>query len=288
MKKTIPTYDLSGISSHGILVERIENQTRSTHDNLFDKGIHRDSHYIFCFLERGHVKMMVDFDIVESKEACIFCLLPGQVHQGLLMEYVSGWFVAVATNLVPDPVRSVFEESLVEIKPLSIDAMRIEKLNACAVLLKASCTDEMLAVKEDFFIFQSLLNAYTGMFAQNFSIENNPEISKENRALQLTRQFKILVRKEFKTLKSPSLYAGMLNISPGYLTEVVRETTGKSALYWIQQEILIEAKRLLFYTHITVKEIAYQLGYNDHTYFIRLFSKLEGQPPSGFRERSRK
>lgn len=288
MKKTIPTYDLSGISSHGILVERIENRTRSTHDNLFDKGIHRDSHYIFCFLESGHVKMMVDFNIVESKKACLFCLLPGQVHQGLLMENVSGWFVAVATNLVPDSVRSVFEESLVEIKPLPIDAMRIEKLNACAVLLQASCTDEMLAVKEDFFIFQSLLNAYTGMFAQNFSIENNPEISKENRAVQLTRQFKILVRKEFKTLKSPSLYAGMLNISPGYLTEVVREITGKSALYWIQQEILIEAKRLLFYTHITVKEIAYQLGYNDHTYFIRLFSKLEGQSPSSFREKSRK
>ncbi len=96
-----------------------------------------------------------------------------------------------------------------------------------------------------------------------------------------------MVRQNYKTLKSPSEYAEKLNISRGYLTEAVREVTGKPAQHWIHQEILIEAKRLLAFTHLTIKQIAYELGYDDHTYFSRLFSKLEDESPSEFRNSNR-
>lgn len=125
------------------------------------------------------------------------------------------------------------------------------------------------------------------MFAFMYSNEHGYEASHENRTLQLSRAFRILVRKKYKTLKSPSGYAEMLNISRGYLTETIREATGKPAQYWIHQEVLTESKRLLVFTHLTVKEIAYELGYSDHTYFSRLFSKLEGQSPSEFRDKNR-
>lgn len=288
MKQSIPTYDLTGITQHGILIERIEKRTMSTEDNLFDKGIHRDSHYIFTFLESGRAKMMVDFKTIEAHGSAVFFLLPGQVHEGILMEEVSGWFIAVKADLLSDTVRSVFEESLVDIQPVSIDDDWLEKLNSCAGMLKRSCTEEMLNSKEGFLVVRSLINAFTGMYAMVFLSENNCEISSESRAVQLTRKFRILIRKEFKTMKSPSVYAGLLNISPGYLSEVIREVTGKSAQHWIQQEILIEAKRLLSFTQLTVKEIAYELGYSDHTYFSRLFSRTEGFPPSEFRDKNRR
>jgi AraC-like DNA-binding protein len=89
-------------------------------------------------------------------------------------------------------------------------------------------------------------------------------------------------------MKSPSEYAAALNISPSYLNEVVKDTTGHPVSYWIHQEIILEAKRMLFYTNSTVKEISYALGYNDTTYFIRLFSKNAGMPPLQFRCNSRK
>jgi len=285
MKQSIPTYDLNSITQHGILIERIENRTMSTIDNLFDKGIHRDSHYIFTFLESGRARMMVDFKMIEARDAAVFFLLPGQVHQGILMEQVSGWFIAVKAELLPDAVRSVFEESLVDIQPVSVGDSWVEKLNACAGILQMSCTEEMLGSKEGFLVVQSLMNAFTGLYALIFLSVNHTGISGESRALQLTRKFRVLVRKEFKTLKSPSAYAGLLNISPGYLTEVIREVTGKSAQYWIHQEVLIEAKRLLSFTQLTVKEIAYELGYSDHTYFSRLFAKVEGSPPTEFRNK---
>ncbi|UEQ78368.1 helix-turn-helix domain-containing protein [Chryseobacterium arthrosphaerae] len=283
MKHKITTYDLSDVSQHNFLVERIEKRTEQHEEFLIDKGVHRDSHYIFTCMESGNVRMMVDFKIIESRGATIFCVLPGQVHQGLLMENVSGWFVAVKTDSVPDVVRAVFEEYLVEILPLPLDQNWTGKIHAAASLLKNYFTDDALASREGFLVIQSLLNAYMGMFSHLYLRKNSLEILAEKRSSQLTRAFRILVRKEFKTMKSPSEYAESLHISRGYLTEVIREVTGNSAQHYIHQEVLIEAKRLLAFTHLTVKEIAYELGYNDHTYFSRLFSKLEGQSPSQFR-----
>lgn len=287
MKHTIPTYDLSDISKHRFHIKRMDQHTYHTETILIDKGIHRDSHYIFTFMESGHVRMMVDFNTIEAKDSTIFCVLPGQVHQGLLMDKVNGWFVAIKSDLVPDSVRSVFEESLEGIRPLAVEKIWVEKFNNTAAILHSFYTEEMLVSKEGFLVIQSLLHSFIGMFALIYSKENYSQAIGENRSLQLTREFKILVRQGYKTMKSPSEYAEKLNISRGYLTEAIREVTGKPAQHWIHQEILIEAKRLLAFTHLTVKEIAYELGYNDHTYFSRLFSKLEDQSPSEFRNSNR-
>ncbi|WP_326984504.1 helix-turn-helix domain-containing protein [Chryseobacterium sp. MYb264] len=286
MRKSIPTYDLSDISRHQFVVEKIT--LNSTEDHLIDKGIHRDSHYIFTIMESGHVKMMVDFNIIEAQDAVVFCVLPGQVHQGLFMKEVSGWFVAVKTDLVPDLIRQVFEESLMEIKPLSLHKDQVKKVAVIAELLRDVYTDEMLESKEGFFTAQSLLNSFMGTFAQWYSHENSAEVSSKGRMWELTRDFRILVRKNFKSVKSPSAYAEFLNISRGYLTEAVHEITGKSTQHWIHQEILMEAKRLLVFTSLTIKEIAYEIGYSDHTYFSRLFSKLENLSPSEFRDKNKK
>lgn len=283
MKQTIPTYDLNGISHHQFHVKRMDKSSQEAEDILLDKGIHRDSHYIFTCMESGHVRMMVDFKTIEAKDSTLFCVLPGQVHQGLLMKDVCGWFVAVKAELVPDAVRTFFDESLGEIQPLALDKNLVKKLNTTAGILHTSYTNEMLSSKEGFLVVQSLLNAFLGMFALLYSQKNRSQASGESRSVQLSRAFRGLVRRDFKTLKSPSEYAEILNITRGYLTEAVREVTGKPAQHWIHQEILIEAKRLLVFTHLSVKEVAYELGYSDHTYFSRLFSKLEDQSPSEFR-----
>jgi hypothetical protein len=71
--------------------------------------------------------MMVDFNIIEAENSTIFCVLPGQVHQGFLMDNVNGWFVAVKSDMVPDAVRSVFEEFLEGIHPLKVETAWVEK-----------------------------------------------------------------------------------------------------------------------------------------------------------------
>jgi AraC-like DNA-binding protein len=104
-----------------------------------------------------------------------------------------------------------------------------------------------------------------------------------SRAQLITRDFRKLVISNYKTLKSPGAYAAALHLSLSYLNEAVKETTGFPVSYWIQQEIVLEAKRLLYYNESSVKEIAHELGYDDHTYFSRMFKKTVGRTPMEFR-----
>lgn len=102
--------------------------------------------------------------------------------------------------------------------------------------------------------------------------------------MELSQQFKKLLARHVQTQKSPSAYAAMLNVSETYLNEALKKTTGLSVSYWILNEVMLEAKRLLYYSDQNVKQIAHNLGYEDHAYFSRLFKKAEGVTPLTFRD----
>ncbi|WP_374726355.1 helix-turn-helix domain-containing protein [Mucilaginibacter pocheonensis] len=100
---------------------------------------------------------------------------------------------------------------------------------------------------------------------------------------ELARKFKISLSEDNLVLRRPSDYAEKLHITTGYLNDVIKKTTGSSVTYWIHQEVSIRSKHALYHTDLDIKEIAYQLGFRDHVYFIRLFRKLNGVSPLKFR-----
>jgi AraC-like DNA-binding protein len=99
--------------------------------------------------------------------------------------------------------------------------------------------------------------------------------------------FKTILEKNYKKVKNPRDYAGLLNLSTSYLNECVKVTTGKPVSIHIQQRIILEAKRLLYHSRKSVKEIADELGYDDFSYFTRLFSKAVGMSPTAFLAKNR-
>jgi AraC family transcriptional activator of pobA len=282
MNKNIPTYNLNDISKDGLVIELVREISEETNRDIEEKGVHRDSHYLFLFLQSGKAEVMVDFKDFKVEGPAVFCIKPGQVHYSKNFD-IYGWFLAVNSELVKAEVRAVFEESVLPILPVKIEQAFAKNLDNCAQLLNFYHKK----TKNELGIIQSLLDAYTSMVASVFSETLNQEEIKESRALKLTRQFKSLVKQQFKTVKSTSSYAELMNISPSYLTEVVKDITGNPAGYWIQQEIIIEAKRLLYYTDLTVKEVANELGYDDYAYFSRLFSKLTKQSALDFRKKNK-
>lgn len=96
-------------------------------------------------------------------------------------------------------------------------------------------------------------------------------------------QFFDLVESHFLTEKSVQFYASQLYITPNYLNIVCKRETGHIASHYIHERILLEAKRLLAMSTKNIKEIAFDLGFNDAAYFSRLFKKLNGISPKDFR-----
>lgn len=109
---------------------------------------------------------------------------------------------------------------------------------------------------------------------------NKKELSgKEN----IVVKFRELISKKFAEHKDVAFYASSLNKSPKYLSEILVEHTGMSAKKWIEFHVMQEAKYLLSFLDMSVKEVAFRLGYTDTAHFSRAFRRYDAQLPSEFK-----
>ena len=86
-------------------------------------------------------------------------------------------------------------------------------------------------------------------------------------------------------MPSVSYMPSKLSLSAGYLSDLLKQETGRTALDHIHAALIIEAKNILISTDNTVAETAFQLGFENPPYFSRLFKKEIGLTPTEYRER---
>jgi AraC family transcriptional activator of pobA len=283
--KQIPVHLLKERTDIGIQMKRFVNGISPTADESL-LGAHRDDHYIFFVLEKGAGSIVIDFNEINLPERCLYYILPSQVHHRIRNEGGDGWFIAVDTFLIPPECRSVFEGRLFLQQPFALQPKALQQYNNLLSLLFDKYQEERNGTFGLMSLY-ALLKSFLATAAECYAQHDGPG-TKSSRPVQLTAQFRELLTLEMRTMKSPSDFAGRLNVSETYLSEVVKKETGFPASYWIQQEVMMEAKRLLYYSELTVKEIAHDLGYTDHSYFSRLFRKVTGTPANIFREQYRK
>ena len=133
----------------------------------------------------------------------------------------------------------------------------------------------------------SLLNALLSLIAGEL-VSNLPTIKgKERRSVIIKENFIKLTKEHFKTWKQPAQYASALSISTSHLNDTVKSLTGTPVSTHIQEASIMEAKRLLYFTDNTVKEIAYEVGYDEPVYFGKLFKKITKLTPLEFRKKFR-
>ncbi len=102
--------------------------------------------------------------------------------------------------------------------------------------------------------------------------------------LDIVREYNYLVENHFKTKHQVVDYANLLNKSPKTLSNLFKKYGNKSPLQIIQDRKVLEARRLLYYTDKSVKEIAYEIGFEDIQTFSRFFKKIEGVSPSNYKK----
>jgi AraC-like DNA-binding protein len=100
-----------------------------------------------------------------------------------------------------------------------------------------------------------------------------------------SRKLLKLIDENFKDKKSPAEYADMMNMSIRHLNRICQEALNSSTGDLIFERIVLEAKRLLIHNDLTISQVAEQLGYEDYSYFIRIFRKKAGVSPKEFQLR---
>ena len=108
----------------------------------------------------------------------------------------------------------------------------------------------------------------------------NPELPKD---YALYNRYISALEDNFKKKHFVSEYAAMMNMTESRLNELIKFQSGKTAKLHIHDRILLEAKRLLYHTEKSVKEIAYALGFRYDSYFSRFFKRMMKMSPSDYR-----
>jgi AraC-like DNA-binding protein len=111
-----------------------------------------------------------------------------------------------------------------------------------------------------------------------------PEGAGENHKKRIVRDLKDAIENNYRTKHTASDYSALLNISPKVLARVAKTYFNKTITNLISERIVIEAKRELYMTSKTIKEVAYLLGFEDEYYFSRFFKINADVSPQLFRE----
>lgn len=97
-------------------------------------------------------------------------------------------------------------------------------------------------------------------------------------------RFRQMLEHHYKQMHTVKEYANHLNVSVKTLTNSVYESSRSTPLKIINDRIILEAKRQLFYSDLKIKEIAFSLGFEDPSYFVKFFKRQTGTLPAEFRE----
>jgi AraC family transcriptional activator of pobA len=244
---------------------------------------HRHDFYYCVLVDKGKMEMEVDFKKVVLTDQTLFLSYPGQIHQIDSAQLESGWFLAFDPSMLDEQLKNTLDQCLSEIilTPLS----REQSTGLCIFI------DNLFGIYNDpqhMFrqaITRSMVTALIYRLASIYlSIERFNLITHSARSIEITRAFKQALRHNSKTIKKPSEFAEKLNMTTSYLNDTVRSVTGFPVTYYIQQELMRQAQRLLSYSGLSVKEIGNTLGFEDEKYFNRLFSKVIGISPGAFRK----
>jgi len=277
----IPVNNFGGDSDIGVIIERY-----SFTDLLGPEGWgqpERHDRHSFFLLEQGKIKMEIDFEQQELQAPSVLYMHPDQVHRLIAFEAVtvSSWAIN-NENLHPEYLHLL--EAITPVRSLQLDQENFS-LMSDAVSLCIRFMDRK-ADKLYHALLKDSCNALTALYISLQTTGSKPS-DKPARFEMVTRAFREVLEHHFMQLKRPVEYARMLHISTSYLNECVKSISGHSVSYHIQQRIVLEAKRLLYHSDQSVKEIAAILGYDDYPYFSRLFTKVTGMSALAFRKKNR-
>ena len=243
---------------------------------------HRDAYYIFGMVESGRCRVGIDFNDCCLSAGDVICIQPNQVHHVVDAGDAKAFLLFMDGVFIDIPTKQVLAEYA--LSPLLFkvnDMQRVELTQLFSMIFRRIDERECDESKAT---LQNLSCAVVGIITDAIR-KIVKQQSKKRRRVEIALAFKELLSKERVINRGVSRYAESLCVSPVYLNEVIKDITGVSVSKYIQNELLLRAKRMLIYTSMNIREIAVCLGVDDYAYFTRLFTKVVGVNPTSYRKK---
>ncbi len=251
---------------------------------VFNKPEQIDTYSIY-WIKEGKGTYNIDFESYSFNDNVLFFLSPGQVFtvdsekvkEAYKLSFIPD-FYCIQTHDKEVACNGVLFNNVYEtpfVKPCEKDTKKLDFILEC-LIEEFRNTD---AAQYD------LLQSYLKQFIiYSVRIKKEHQVIKTDIETKLFKDFSLLVDQNYKTMHSVTEYASRLGVSPKSLTKHFQKVGMQTPSDFIKDRILLEAKRQLIYSDVSVKHIAYNLGFNDAAYFTRFLKKAILKSPLQFKK----
>lgn len=241
---------------------------------------HTHDHFMIIVLYEGYSTHSIDFIEYNVTAPALIFIGTGQVHNYIMSKEAKVYTISFTGDFLLSSSSNflihLFNTTLVRLKRSELTML----LPFADLLFR-----EYVPGRQNSRVLSNLLTAFLEKCEYELHQYHSHDKEHYNNLFQ---NFIRLVNDHYKTKSKVSEYAGLLYITPGHLNDVIKEVTGKNAKQVINERRILEAKRLLYWTGKPIKEIAWELGFDDAAYFTRYYKKQTGELPAGFKKRVRK
>ena len=243
-----------------------------------------DSYSIY-WIKEGKGTYNIDFKSYSFNENVLFFLSPGQVFsvdsekikEAYKITFVKD-FYCIQTHDKEVACNGVLFNNVYEtpfVKPCENDTKKL------SFILESLIEEFKNTETAQYDMLQTYLKQF---IIHSVRIQKEHHPIKTDIETKLFKDFSTLVEQNYKTLHAVTDYANRLGLSPKSLTKNFQKVGAETPRDFIKNRIVLEAKRQLIYTDEAVKQIAYDLGFNDSAYFSRFFTKATTKSPLQFRK----
>lgn len=289
-KTSLPIYNINSYKNQDSFHKYFYIKSFQQHINDYDfiSKPHKHDFFLLVYVNKGSGSHTIDFDTYSMLPGSFFFISPGQVHSWELSEDIDGYILFFSAdyymlyfsqkNLYNYPFfHTIHNKPYLYLENLA--AKRIEKLFED---IHDEFTSENFGNDD---IIRDFLDILLIQSARMYRIGQEDKESNSLQRRQL-RLLETLVDKYYKEIKAVADYAEKMHITAKHLNVICKSSVDQTASELIQTRILLEARRMLIHSGMSVAQISEELGYTDHSYFNRFFKKHIKLTPEQFRQHS--
>ncbi|NPD47691.1 MULTISPECIES: AraC family transcriptional regulator [unclassified Lentimicrobium] len=243
---------------------------------------HRLNFFANLIITDGEVNHIVDFEVHHLQAGDVMVISKGQIHAFDEFSQYYGYLVLFTEEFMH---KYIAQSTIAEIKHLYNYFLKHQKINDLensqifiSTLKKESKNHSPLLPN----LFGALLSIYLlKLNDKNMNTTHFIDI----KSLDYFNQFRLLIEKNFSKTRDAKVYASDLSVTYRYLNQVCKEVSKNTAKSFIDSYVVLESKRLLVTTSLSVKEISFVLGFEEPTNFTKFFKKHTKETPFQFRNR---
>lgn len=290
MKQTteqLPVYSLQNFSSPERKSQQFQVEVFDAKRHFSVKYPHRHDFFEVLFLQKGSGYHIIDGNKYEIIPPCIFFMSPGQAHklelsndiEGFIFIFTSDFYLLDRTNqnsLIEFPFFYTIHQ---DNPPLLLQSKN--DIHFLETLFRQGITELEHSTGTNSAMVRSILDLILITCATRYELDEH--LLNKGKGQILVKKFFHLIEENNQKRLLVSDYARMIGVTPNHLSQTVKLLTGKTSSQIVKAKQLLEIKRMLVHTELSVSEIADKLNFEDQSYFTKFFKREAGLTPVQYR-----